>query len=90
MNKISILLLIIVSSVLQCKLWFRPDGVHGIIKINQSIKQQEMELNDLRLRNEKLFESIKLLKQNPQAIEEYARVNFGMIKKDEIYYRIIE
>lgn len=90
MNKISILLLIIVSSVLQFKLWFRPDGVHGIIKINRSIKQQEMELNDLRLRNEKLFESIKLLKQNPQAIEEYARVNFGMIKKDEIYYRIIE
>ena len=90
MSKIAILLLIVVSSILQFKLWSRPDGVRGIIKINQLIKQQEVELDALRLRNDKLFDSVKLLKQNPQAIEEYARVNFGMIKKDEIYYRIIE
>ncbi len=90
MNKIAILLLTTVSLVLQFKLWFRPDGIYGLIKINKLNKQESIELNDLKIRNAKLLYSIKLLKQNPNIIEEHARVNFGMIKKDEIYYRVIE
>lgn len=90
MSKIAIILLIIISGMLQLKLWFRPDGMHGIIKIKKEIKQQEIELNHLRNRNAKLLENLTLLKQNVNTIEEHARVVFGMIKADEIYYRVIE
>jgi len=44
----------------------------------------------LRNRNTQLLNHITLLKQNPNTIEEHARVVFGMIKKDETYYRVIE
>lgn len=90
MSKIAIILLMIISVMLQYKLWFRADGMRGIIKINQEIKQQEIELSHLRNRNTRLLDNIRLLKQNPNTIEEHARVVFGMIKKDETYYRVIE
>ncbi len=90
MSKITIILLMIISVVLQFKLWFRPDGMRGIMKINAEIRQQETELDNLRNRNTQLLNHITLLKQNPNTIEEHARVVFGMIKKDETYYRVIE
>lgn len=90
MNKLVICFLLIVISSLQFKLWFKADGMKGIIKINREITQQKLELNNLRARNQELANSIKLMKKNPKSVEEHARVIFGMIKKDETYYRIID
>jgi cell division protein FtsB len=90
MSKVIIVLLTVISVFLQFKFWFKPDGIRGIINIERLTSQQEKQLSILQERNLKLLGIIKLLKQNPSALEEYARVNFGMIKKDEIFYRIID
>lgn len=90
MTKIAIIFLILISIVLQFKLWFKSDGIRGFIKLNKEVVAQQVELNKLKNRNKNLFNHIKLLKNNPEAIEEQARMVFGMIKPDETYYRVIE
>lgn len=91
MFKVAIIALSIISLSLQYKLWFKEEGgISGIIKIRTEIKKQEENLINLKQRNFELLESIKTLKENPNTVEEYARVIFGMIKKDEAYYRVID
>ena len=84
MSKLTIIFLLIISVGLQIKLWFRPDGIRSIMSLNREIEQKKIELNNLQARNN------NLLKKNPEFIEEHARVIFGMIKKNEAYYRVIE
>lgn len=91
MFKIAIIALLIILLSLQYKLWFKEEGgIPGIIKIRTEIKKQEENLINLKKRNVELLESIKTFKENPNTIEEHARVIFGMIKKDEVYYRVID
>lgn len=90
MFKIAIIALLIILLSLQYKLWFKEGGIPGVIKIRNEIKKQEENLVKFKKRNIELLESIKTLKKNPNTIEEHARVIFGMIKKDETYYRVID
>lgn len=90
MHKIIIMILLTILISLQYKLFFKDQGIKNVIKLNSEVKQQQIELSNLQLRNNMIKSEIKLIKDNPKAIEEYARVMFGMIKKDETYYRIIE
>lgn len=90
MQKLSIIFLLTLLVILQYKLWFKIDGISGVIQIKNEIKKQEDNLLILKLNNIELLENIKDLKQNQNIIEEHVRVTFGMIKKDETYYRIIE
>lgn len=90
MRRISIIGLLIIFISLQCKLWFTEDGISGVIKIKKEVKKHETQLATLRARNITLLENIKNIKQNPNTIEEHARVTFGMIKKDETYYRLVD
>lgn len=90
MSKAAIILLLIVSSILQIKLWFSKDGIKNIIKLNNNIIEQTRELDELQSRNNNLSQHIPLLKNNPIFIEEQARTVLGMIKKNETFYRVIE
>ena len=90
MSKLTIIFLLIISVGLQIKLWFRPDGIRSIMSLNREIEQKKIELNNLQARKNNLLNSIEQLKKNPEFIEEHARVIFGMIKKNEAYYRVIE
>lgn len=76
--------------LLQYKLWFKDDGVLGVIKMQRLVNAQQQELYSLQERNIKLSESVQLIKQDHQAIEEHVRVTFGMVKPGETYYRVIE
>ncbi len=43
----------------------------------------------LQVRNEALDAEVRDLKQGLDAIEERARVDLGMIRKDEVFYQIV-
>jgi cell division protein FtsB len=90
MTKIAIIFLLIISSILQIKLWFSTDGIKNIIKLNNDIIEKTRELDELQSRNNNLSQNIPLLKKNPIFIEEQARTILGMIKKNETFYRVIE
>ncbi len=43
----------------------------------------------LKARNEALDAEVRDLKQGLDAIEERARVDLGMIRKDEVFYQVV-
>jgi cell division protein FtsB len=76
--------------LLQYPLWFGKGGVLRVSDLKGQIEQQ-MQVNDaLRLRNQQLEGDVRSLSEGVEAIEERARNDFGMIKKDEVFIRLIE
>ncbi len=60
------------------------------IKVNelkQEVQKQEEVINKSLRKNETLYKEKKLLEENPEYIEEVARGELGLIKKDEVIYR---
>ena len=88
--KLFILILIILLALLQYKLWFENGGVAKVWHLQQSITQQTQENNHLQERNTALSAEVKDLKQGRAAIEEHARTEFGMVKKGETYYQVVD
>jgi cell division protein FtsB len=74
---------------LQYELWFASGGIsevwhlkHDIVAINE----QNLELRD---RNAILTADVENLKEGNEAIEERARMDLGMIKKNETFYQVV-
>lgn len=59
-------------------------------RLQQAIEDQKAENKKLSERNEALSAEVKDLKQGYEAIEERARSELGMIKKDETFYQIVD
>ena len=89
MKIISIILVGIVV-VLQYTLWIGPGGMTRVWQLKKQLVEQQAENDKLKDRNDVLLAEIKDLKQGHSAIEERARNELGMIKKDETFYQIIE
>ena len=88
--KVLIAILIFLLLILQFKLWFGDGNMRELWQLQSRIEEQETENQKLRDRNLALEAEVKDLKQGLEAIEERARNELGMIKKDETFYQIIE
>ena len=82
--------LVAVLLVLQFTLWMGHGGRRDLGTLKQEVARQQDELAALRSRNEALAAEVRNLQQGLDAVEELARSEMGMIKKDEVFYRIIE
>jgi len=58
--------------------------------LEDTLETQEKQNTRLNLRNESLEAEVKDLKSGTAAIEERARSELGMIKKDETFIQIIK
>ena len=76
--------------MLQYRFWFGDGSFTEVRKIKQSISEQEKQLSDMKKRNQLLKAEIQNLKQFPEAIEEQARYELGMIKSGETYFQVVE
>lgn len=85
-----IALLIVLLLVIQQRLWFGDGGLHEIKVREQEIAGREAVNARLRTRNAALQADVDNLKEGLDAIEERARSELGMIRKDEIFYQVIE
>ena len=75
---------------LQYKLWLGDGNIHEWISLQKKNQEQE-QLNDkLRARNIALSADIQELKSGEQALEEKARSDLGLVKADEVFYRLVE
>lgn len=88
--KATIFALIALLLFLQYKLWFSGDSVFTALQLQQQIGVQQTHNQELQARNRALAMEIADLKQESEAIEERARIDLGMVKEDEIFYRVIE
>lgn len=88
MTKALIIALFVLFGVLQYKLWFDPDGILNIYNLRHLI-QQETETNlAMKNQNNLLKTDVASLKNGQEAIEERARHDLGMIKKDEVFVNL--
>lgn len=88
--KILISVFVLLLLMLQYKLWFGDGNMREVWQLRDSIEAQKQENEDLRQRNAALEAEVQDLKQGMEAIEERARSELGMIKKDETFFQVIE
>ena len=58
--------------------------------LQRQLDEQKQVNEGLRLRNQQLEGDVRSLTEGVEAIEERARNDFGMIKKDEVFIQLIE
>lgn len=88
--KLIVAILLVLLIWLQYKLWLGDGGIPEVLELEQEIDTVQSEVNRLQERNKALNAEVMDLKKGIEAIEERARSEMGMIKKDEIYYQVIE
>ncbi len=76
--------------VLQYPLWFGSGGVLALWRLNREIAAQKADNFGLHERNAALEAEVGDLKRGYDAIEERARTELGMVKKNETFYQIID
>lgn len=82
-------LLVLLLLLLQYKLWVSDGGVPSVLQLQQDVQQQQQVKQQLQERNAALEAEVEDLKQGLDAIEERARSELGMVRKDEQFYQII-
>lgn len=75
--------------LLQYRLWVDDGGLLAGHDLRREIRGQEAQNNSLSERNQALAAEVRDLKKGLDAIEERARVELGMIRDGETFYRVI-
>jgi cell division protein FtsB len=88
--KLIIAVLIVLLIGLQYRLWVGEGSMAHRVELQNKIEQQQAENETLRERNRILALEVDALKSNLDAVEERAREQMGMIKKDETFYMIVD
>jgi len=86
--KLVFIILLALLIALQINIWVKKDGYKKMKEIENLIALQTIENENMTIRNNRLKEEIKDLKNGQDAIEEKARIDIGMIKEGEEFYLI--
>lgn len=82
--------LIICLLGLQYRLWVGEGSLANVAQLERGVKQQQAENARLRERNNILAVEVDNLKNGLDSIEERARNDVGMIKKDETFFMVLQ
>ena len=74
---------------LQYPLWIGKGGWMRVRDLDQQLAQVRDMNAKARVRNEALDAEVRDLKQGTDAVEERARMELGMIKRDEMFYQVV-
>ena len=88
--KAIIILLVSRLALVQFRLWVGEESLAEVWRLRQAIEYQSAENALLKGRNQRLEAEVRDLKSGLEAVEERARFELGMIRKDEIYFQIVE
>jgi cell division protein FtsB len=88
--KIVTLILVVLLLLLQYPLWLGRGGWLKVWELHRQVVQQQQTNAQTAARNATLDADVRDLKQGTEAIEERARNDLGMVKKDEVYYQILD
>ena len=88
--KAFVVLLVSMLALVQFRLWVGDKSLVEVWRLRQAIDQQTSENVLLQSRNQRLEAEVRDLKTGLDAVEERARLELGMIRKDEIYFQIVE
>ena len=88
--KLVTLALIALIALLQHPLWLGKGSWLRVWEVDRQMQAQRETNQKLALRNSALDAEVRDLKQGLDAIEERARSELGMIKRDEIFFQILD
>ncbi|MGA7594429.1 MAG: cell division protein FtsB [Gallionella sp.] len=84
------LILVALLLLLQYPLWLGKGSWLQVWDLHRQVEAQQQLNQQTRLRNAVLNAEVLDLKQGTAAIEERARSELGMIKRNEVFYQILE
>jgi cell division protein FtsB len=88
--KILAAVLAVILLALQYPLWIGKGSWMRVRELDRALAQQRDANARLKARNDALDAEVRDLKQGLEAIEEHARYDLGMIKKDEVFYQVVQ
>jgi len=74
---------------LQYPLWLGKGGWSKVWELERSLEQQRAGNARLKARNDAIDADVRDLKEGLEAIEERARTQLGMIRRDEVFYQVV-
>ncbi len=89
MRLITLILLALVI-LIQYPLWLGKGGWLRVSELDKQVTAAHVKNDGLKQRNAKLESEVEDLKNGTEAVEERARFELGMVKKDEIFVQILE
>ena len=81
-------ILIALIAAIQYPLWLGKGGWLRAWDVDRQVDAQRARNEQLESRNGALAADVKDLKQGHDAIEERARYELGMVKKDEVFFQV--
>jgi len=84
------LILAVLVVLIQYPLWLGKGGWLRVWDVDRQLASQRAKIETLQARNEALEAEVRDLKQGYEAIEERARFEFGMVRKDEVFFQIVD
>ena len=85
-----LLILALLFVLLQYDLWIGEGSLSSSYRLQEQVEAQRQENDRLAARNKRLGAEVRDLKQGLDAIEERARNEMGLIRKDETFYQIVD
>ncbi|MBZ9610043.1 cell division protein FtsB [Rheinheimera maricola] len=86
--RILTLLLIVLLGMLQYRLWLGQHSIADYLKHHEELRSQRLSNAELEKRNRLLRADVSDLQNGQEAIEERARNELGLIKQDEVFFRM--
>lgn len=88
--KLLLTILVVMLLALQYRLWVGQGSIAEVWQLEQALERQRVENDGLEARNRRLAAEVSDLKHGLAAIEERARTEFGMIKRGETYFQMVD
>jgi len=76
--------------LIQVPLWLGKGGWFRAWELEREVLKQQEKNQRLDVRNSGLAAEVKDLKTGTDAVEERARYELGMVRKDEVFFQIVD
>jgi cell division protein FtsB len=90
MKKLLFVLGILVLGNLQYSIIFKNNNISDFFFLNQQNNKLLEDIKKITIKNTILENEIKDLSSSTHALENFARYNLGLVKKDETFVQVIE
>ena len=84
------LILVVLLLLLQYPLWLGKGSWLKVWDLNRQVEAQQRINQQTKMRNALLDAEVRDLKQGTAAFEERARSELGMIKRDEVFFQVLD
>jgi cell division protein FtsB len=82
--------LVVLIVLVQVPLWLGKGGWLRAWELEREVAKQKDKNEKLEVRNGGLAAEVKDLKTGTDAVEERARYELGMVRKDEVFYQVTD